>query len=110
MRVQGDEQGELVGELMLRRMAVRLKVVVSLWMVAVAAGTACAQNATQFHLALPPGPHGVGLKVVEQYDASRSYLPLTDAVGKPTQGERARPLQTLIWYPGETSKGSLWAS
>ena len=84
----------------------RLKVVVSLWVVAVAAGTACAQNAPQFHLALPPGPHAVGLRVVEQYDASRSYLPLTDVVGKPTQGERARPLQTLIWYPGETSKGT----
>ena len=45
----------------------------------------------------------MGLKVVEQYDYSRIYRPLTDGLGKPFQGERARPLQTLIWYPAEKS-------
>jgi len=45
------------------------------------------------------GPHAVGLKVVEQYDYSRTWLSRTDAEGKLYLGERARPLQTLIWYP-----------
>src|SRR5262249_37354728 len=48
-----------------------------------------------------PGPHFVGLRVVEQYDSSRTYRSAIDALGQPRQGERARPLQTLIWYPAE---------
>jgi tetratricopeptide (TPR) repeat protein len=59
----------------------------------------------RFHFTEKPGPHAVGLKVVEQYDFSRTYRPLTDELGKPYQGERARPLQTLIWYPAEKSSG-----
>jgi tetratricopeptide (TPR) repeat protein len=55
----------------------------------------------RFHFTQSPGPNAVGLKVVEQYDFSRTYRPLTDELGKPTQGERARPLQTLIWYPAQ---------
>jgi tetratricopeptide (TPR) repeat protein len=38
---------------------------------------------------------------VEQYDYSRTYRHLVDELGKVYQGERARPLQTLIWYPAE---------
>jgi tetratricopeptide (TPR) repeat protein len=59
----------------------------------------------RFHFTEKPGPHAVGLKVVEQYDFSRSYRSVTDELGKPYQGERARPLQTLIWYPAEKSSG-----
>jgi hypothetical protein len=58
-----------------------------------------------FHFTEKPGPDAVGLKVVEQYDFSRSYRSVTDELGKPYQGERARPLQTLIWYPAEKSSG-----
>jgi pimeloyl-ACP methyl ester carboxylesterase len=43
----------------------------------------------------------VGLKVVEQFDYSRTYRPATDDLGKPYIGERSRPLQTLIWYPAQ---------
>ena len=50
-----------------------------------------------------PGPYAVGLRVVDQYDFSRTYLPKIDAEGKPTPGERARPLQTLVWYPAAKS-------
>jgi pimeloyl-ACP methyl ester carboxylesterase len=57
----------------------------------------------RFHFTEKPGPDAVGLKVVEQYDFSRSYRPVTDELGKPYQGERARPLQTLIWYPAQKS-------
>ncbi len=74
--------------------------------------TAHAQNAPavasgeqRFHFTEKPGPDGVGLKVVEQYDFSRSYRPLIDELGKPVQGERARPLQTLIWYPAQKGSG-----
>jgi tetratricopeptide (TPR) repeat protein len=59
----------------------------------------------RFHFTEKPGPDAVGLKVVEQYDYSRTYRLLTDELGKPYQGERARPLQTLIWYPAEKSSG-----
>ena len=45
------------------------------------------------------GPYAVGLKVVEQYDASRTYRYAIDDLGKEYHGVRARPLQTLIWYP-----------
>ncbi len=64
---------------------------------------AFAQNAPLFHFTEKPGPNRAGLKVVEQYDYSRIYRPLTNDLGKPFQGERARPLQTLVWYPAEKS-------
>ena len=41
--------------------------------------------------------------MVEQYDYSRTYRSKTNDLGVPYQGERARPLQTLIWYPAEKS-------
>ena len=47
------------------------------------------------------GPYAVGFRLVEQYDYSRIFEPLIDELGKPFQGERARPIQTLIWYPAE---------
>jgi tetratricopeptide (TPR) repeat protein len=56
-----------------------------------------------FRFTEQPGKYAVGLKVVEQYDFSRTYRPKVNAEGKPTVGERARPLQTLIWYPAEKS-------
>jgi hypothetical protein len=59
----------------------------------------------RFHFTEKPGPDAVGLKVVEQYDFSRAYRSLIDELGKPYQGERARPLQTLIWYPAQKSSG-----
>ncbi|SET89836.1 Dienelactone hydrolase [Hymenobacter actinosclerus] len=49
---------------------------------------------------LQPGPYRVGLRVVQQYDYARSYKGQTDLVtGQPYLGERARPVQTLVWYP-----------
>ena len=54
----------------------------------------------------PAGPHPVGLRLVEQYDLSRGYRSATDPyTGKATSGERARPIQTLIWYPAEQGTG-----
>jgi predicted negative regulator of RcsB-dependent stress response len=71
--------------------------------VAASAVAALAQNAPLFQFTEKPGPHFVGLKVVEQYDYSRTYESRTNDLGKPYVGERARPLQTLIWYPAEKS-------
>lgn len=62
-----------------------------------------AQSSPVFRFTEQPGSYSVGLKVVEQYDYTRTYRPLTDALGKPYPGERARPLQTLIWYPAQKS-------
>ena len=62
-----------------------------------------AQNVRLFHFSEKPGPHSVGLKVVEQYDYSRIYRRATDELGKPYHGERARPIQTLIWYPAQAA-------
>ncbi|MGF7182896.1 hypothetical protein [Tunturiibacter psychrotolerans] len=60
-----------------------------------------AQSAPTFRFIEKPGPQLVGLKVVQQYDYSRTYQSQSDDLGKPYKGERARPLQTLIWYPAE---------
>ena len=62
---------------------------------------AAAQEAPHFHFTDPPGAYAVGLKVVEQYDTSRTWGPAVDMLGKPAAGERDRPLQTFIWYPAE---------
>ena len=61
--------------------------------------SAPAHTAGRFHFTEHPGPYPVGLKVVEQYDRSRTYQSTIDDLGKPFPGERARPLQTLVWYP-----------
>jgi dienelactone hydrolase len=58
-----------------------------------------------FHFSESPGSHPVGLRVVEQYDRSRTFQYRVDELGKPYQGERARPVQTLIWYPAYGTKG-----
>src|SRR3954471_19753712 len=71
----------------------------SLWMLCLLTSLTAHGGETPFFVAEKPGPHPVGLRVVEQYDYSRSFRPLTDALGKPSRGESARPIQTLIWYP-----------
>jgi hypothetical protein len=69
----------------------------------ISSSTALAEDAPHFHFTEPPGAYAVGLKVVEQYDTSRTWGPAVDILGKPIDGERARPLQTLVWYPAEKS-------
>lgn len=59
-----------------------------------------------FHFAEQPGPHAVGLKVINQYDYSRTFLSVTNDLGTPTTGERARPIQTLVWYPASVSSAT----
>ena len=63
-----------------------------------------AQQPEAFSLKVPAGPDTVGLRVVDQYDRSRPFRSQVDDLGKPTSGEKDRPLQTLVWYPAEATK------
>ena len=64
---------------------------------------AWAETGPLFHFIERAGPHAVGVRVVEQFDYSRSFGYTTDDLGRPAKGERARPLQTLIWFPAQKS-------
>ena len=58
------------------------------------------QAASLFSFSNSPGPFTVGFKAVHQYDYARAYRGEVDAVtGKRHDGEMARPMQTLVWYP-----------
>jgi pimeloyl-ACP methyl ester carboxylesterase len=62
-----------------------------------------AQTQETFSLKEKPGAYAVGLRTVEQYDRSRDFRPPIDDLGNTTSGETSRPLQTLVWYPAESS-------
>jgi dienelactone hydrolase len=65
-----------------------------------------AYAASGFVFSNQPGQHAVGLRIVKQYDYSRTYKAKIDLLsGQPSLGERARPLQTLIWYPAAAKGG-----
>jgi dienelactone hydrolase len=54
---------------------------------------------------LPQGSHAVGFRVVQQFDHAREFKRRIDpATGQVVETERARPVQTLIWYPA-SAKG-----
>jgi dienelactone hydrolase len=65
-----------------------------------------ASKTSNFTFGVTFGPHPVGFRVVYQYDYSRVYKPAFDLEGKPATGERARPIQTLIWYPAQPDKSA----
>lgn len=69
-------------------------------------GLAHGQNAPgfQFHFSDEPGPYVVGLKVVEQYDPSRTFQIQSGSPQNRLAGKSARPIQTLVWYPAEKSE------
>jgi len=72
------------------------------WMAACAVFMVCqaAWAADGFRFTAAYGPYGVGFKVVQQYDTSRSYRPGVDAVtGEADRTPQGRPIETLIWYP-----------
>ncbi len=67
-----------------------------------------AADNSSFRFSNQPGTYAVGFRVVLQYDYSRVYPNKVDFAGKPVAGERARPIQTLIWYPAQkSSAGSM---
>ena len=62
-----------------------------------------APSVSHFRNDAATGPHAAGFRVVAQYDYSRTFQPQIDELGRPYSGERARPIQTSIWYPAEKS-------
>ncbi len=63
------------------------------------------QPKSNFTMEAPYGPYTVGFRVVLQYDYTRSYRRV-DVEGNLVTGERARPIQTLIWYPAQVDKSA----
>ena len=57
-------------------MFTRVRIATLFFTLAPLSAAAPAQNPPLFHFTEPPGPNQVGLKVVEQYDYSRTYRPL----------------------------------
>ncbi len=61
-----------------------------------------------FTFSNPPGPLAVGVKIIQQYDHSRLFKGDIDLVtGDKVVGERARPIQTVLWYPAARGGQSL---
>jgi dienelactone hydrolase len=70
------------------------------------ASFAFATAESNFTFGVAFGPHPVGFRVVHQFDYARGYKTAFDFEGKPATGERARPVQTLIWYPAQLDKSA----
>ncbi len=64
-----------------------------------------AAEKSNFTFSVAYGPHAVGFRAVHHYDYTRSYKRV-DAEGNVIAGERARPIQTLIWYPAQAVAGT----
>jgi pimeloyl-ACP methyl ester carboxylesterase len=78
-------------------------VILSCLGLSIAAGQTTSSFSFQFTQKV--GQHGVGLKVVEQYDPSRRFQTQSDPAHKIVAAQGPRPLQTLVWYPAEESAG-----
>lgn len=72
------------------------------------AGTAQAAVAASGSPGIIPeaGPHGVGLRIVQQYDYSRVLEAPVDAFGKAGTTAPGRPIQTLVWYPARRTNAT----
>jgi dienelactone hydrolase len=62
-----------------------------------------ARSETLFTFSNTPGQHGVGVRVVKQYDRTRTFTPQQGMLASvfSRQESRGRPMQTVIWYPAE---------
>src|SRR4051812_10851129 len=66
------------------------------------AASGAAGAADTFVFSNEPGPYPVGVLVKAQYDYSRVFLPAFDLLtGQPETHERARPIQSITWYPAK---------
>jgi tetratricopeptide (TPR) repeat protein len=69
--------------------------------------TVLAQGAAQAAPA-PAGPYRVGFHVRQQYDRARVYQhPRNPVTAQAMNGDRSRPLQTLVWYPAIGTGGAM---
>jgi dienelactone hydrolase len=67
-----------------------------------------AATAADFAPSAPPGPYRVGFHVRQQYDRARVYQhPRNPVTAQATNGDRSRPLQTLVWYPAIGTGGAM---
>jgi dienelactone hydrolase len=79
-----------------------LSFTVSVILASLGSASAAAQAAPtfQFEFIEKPGAYAVGLRVVEQYDRSRSFqFQPPSSANAASPAESPRPLQTLLWYP-----------
>lgn len=90
-------------EAQVRCARIRAIIIMGIFGTVLAISPARSETRDSFAINAKFGPYAVGFRLVEQYDYSRTFAPLVDELGKPFQGERARPIQTLIWYPAEKS-------
>lgn len=74
-----------------------------LLLVILCSAASLAQAATDVKFTHAKGPHAVGVRIVQQYDHSRGIDSDIDAFGVSKHGERARPMQTIVWYPAQAS-------
>ena len=56
-----------------------------------------------FHFQQKQGPYPVGLSIVYQYDRTRPDLASSKKLPTSSPDESGRPLQTLIWFPSEST-------
>jgi len=70
-----------------------------------AAASAASGGPGPFVFSNDRGPWPVGVQVKAQYDTTRVYRPAFDMLtGQPETHERARPIQSITWYPA-SAKG-----
>ncbi|MGG7604405.1 alpha/beta hydrolase family protein [Massilia sp. BKSP1R2A-1] len=62
-----------------------------------------ARSESLFTFSNTPGQHAVGVRVVKQYDRTRTFTPQQGMLASlfSRQESRGRPMQTVIWYPAE---------
>lgn len=74
-------------------------------LVALFSTTPLLAQTSPFHFLDTQGPYSVGLKVVDQYDRSRTFPCAFEGAGKFSKKTCPRPVQTLIWYPSSAGAG-----
>ncbi len=72
---------------------------------ATATATAAAPSAMTPVPTLVAGPYEVGFRSSDLYDYTRTYLAPVTVTGAEETRERARPMQTSVWYPAVPGSG-----
>ena len=72
---------------------------------ALLSATSLLAQTPSFRFLEKPGPYPVGLKVVNQYDHSRTFPSSSKGSENSSTKDAGRPLQTLIWYPAQQKVG-----
>ena len=81
----------------------KMKILTAFVLFLCASSGAAFSQLSPFQFLQHPGPHPVGLKVVDQYDSSRKFPVLAGNTPTPVEIAKGRSLQTLVWYPAKQS-------